>query len=169
MDLGARICIPRRPRCTACPVSGWCEAFGRGIQDELPARKAKKAVPHEVIVVAVIRRRGRYLIGRRPAGGLLGGLWEFPGGKVKPGEGHEQTLVREVREETGLEVCASKRIAVVDHAYSHLTVRLHVFACEVAAGRAQARHHTELKWVSRSGLDGYAFPAGNRKFMGKVR
>jgi A/G-specific adenine glycosylase len=116
MDLGARVCIPRRPRCVACPVSRWCDAYRHGIQDQLPVRTAKKAIPHHEIVVAVVRRNGRYLIGKRPTSGLLGGLWEFPGGKIEPGETHEQALVREVREETGLEVSVGACIATVDHA-----------------------------------------------------
>jgi A/G-specific adenine glycosylase len=165
MDLGARICIPRKPRCMVCPVAGQCDAFAQGIQDDLPVRRAKKAIPHHDIVVAVVRRRGRYLIGKRPVGALLGGLWEFPGGKVEPGETHKQALVREVREETGLEVRAGEPIAVVDHAYSHFAVTLHVYACEVAAGRAQARYHSELKWVLRAGLEQHAFPAANRRFL----
>jgi A/G-specific adenine glycosylase len=169
MDLGARVCIPRRPRCTGCPVSGWCEAFARSIQDELPVRKPKKAIPHHDVAVAVIRRSGRYLIGRRPVGGLLGGLWEFPGGKVKSSETHEQALVREVREETGLQIRVGEPIATVHHAYSHFTVTLHVYACEVASGRTQARYHSQLKWVPRSRLNQYAFPAANRRFLENLR
>jgi A/G-specific adenine glycosylase len=168
MDLGARVCIPRRPRCVACPVSRWCDAYRHGIQDQLPVRTAKKAIPHHEIVVAVVRRNGRYLIGKRPTSGLLGGLWEFPGGKIEPGETHEQALVREVREETGLEVSVGACIATVDHAYSHFAVTLHVYACEAIAGRARAHFHSELKWVLRSQLDGYAFPAANRRFLDRL-
>lgn len=168
MDLGARICIPRRPRCVACPVSRWCDAYQQGIQDQLPIRTAKKAIPHYDIVVAAIRRKGRYLIGKRPISGLLGGLWEFPGGKIESGETQEQALLREVREETRLDVHVAERIATVDHTYSHFAVTLHVYACEVIAGRAKAHFHTELKWVLRSQLDGYAFPAANRRFLDRL-
>lgn len=168
MDLGARICIPRRPRCTLCPAARWCEAYERGIQDQLPVRRSKKVIPHHNIVVAVIRRGGRYLIGRRPSQGLLGGLWEFPGGKIEPGETHEQALVREVEEETGLTVRVGEKIATVEHAYSHFAVTLHVYGCEVEAGRAHAHYHSELKWVVRGGLSRYAFPAANRKFLDRL-
>lgn len=168
MDLGSCVCIPRKPRCQACPVKAWCAAMVSGRQDELPIRKVKKSVPHQTIVVAVIRKNGRYLIGKRPAGGLLGGLWEFPGGKVEPGESHDQALVREVIEETDLEVRLGRKIAVVDHAYSHFTVTLHVYACEAVAGKAKACYHSDLKWVLRGRLKEYAFPTANRRFLGDL-
>jgi A/G-specific adenine glycosylase len=168
MDLGARICLPRRPACAACPVARYCDALRQGRQHELPVRRPGKAIPHHTIVVAAIRRRGRYLIGKRPTDGLLGGLWEFPGGKIEPGETHAQALAREVREETGLTIRVGRRIAVVDHAYSHFSVTLHVYDCRLVSGRPTARFHTELKWVSRDQLDQYALPAANRRFLDKL-
>ncbi len=168
MDLGARICVPRRPRCEACPVSRWCEGFARSIQDALPVRRPKKPVPHHDIAVAAIRRSGRYLIGRRPPQGLLGGLWEFPGGKIEPGETPQDAVVREVREETGLRVRVGPRLATVEHAYSHFSVTLHVYACEVLAGRARPRQHSALKWVTRARLGDYAFPSANRRFLDRL-
>jgi A/G-specific adenine glycosylase len=168
MDLGARICVPRRPRCITCPVGHWCDAYRQGIQDQLPLRTPKKAIPHHNVVVAVIRRAGRYLIGRRPIDGLLGGLWEFPGGKIEAGETHAEALAREVEEETGLKVGVGERIATVDHAYSHFAVTLHVYACEVVAGRTRARFHSELKWVSRGQMHAFAFPTANRRFLDRL-
>jgi A/G-specific adenine glycosylase len=168
MDLGARICLPRRPRCAGCPAARWCDARRHGRQDELPVRRPRKAIPHHTIVVAAIRRRGRYLIGKRPATGLLGGLWEFPGGKVEPGETHADALTREVREETGLTIRVGRPIAVVDHTYSHFSVTLHVYACEVASGRPTGHFHADLKWVPLDQLNRYAFPAANRRFLDKL-
>jgi len=169
MDLGARICVPRRPRCATCPVARWCDARRQGRQDELPVRRVRRATPHRAIVVAAIRRRGRYLIGRRPAEGLLGGLWEFPGGKIEPGETHAQALAREVREETGLTIRVGRRIAVVNHAYSHFSVTLYVYDCQALSGRTTARFHTKLKWVPRARLGRYAFPGANRRFLDKLQ
>jgi len=168
MDLGAAICIPGKPRCMTCPVRQACDAFQQGLQDYLPVRRPKKALPHHHIVVAVIKKNGRYLIGRRPEGGLLSGLWEFPGGKIEPGETHEQALLREVKEETGLTIRPGDRIATVDHAYSHLSVTLHVYACQVTGGTHRARYHTQLKWVTKAQMERYAFPTANRRFMGRV-
>ncbi|OPZ08997.1 MAG: putative A/G-specific adenine glycosylase YfhQ [candidate division BRC1 bacterium ADurb.BinA364] len=165
MDLGARICLPRRPRCAECPAAALCEARRRGIEENLPAKRPRKAIPHREIAVAVIARGGRYLIGKRPQGGMLGGLWEFPGGKLEAGENPEQALRRELREEAGVEVRVGERLATVRHAYSHFAVTLHVFRCAIASGRPQARAHEKLIWARKSEFGQYAFPTANRKFI----
>ena len=168
MELGARICTPRVPRCVDCPAGRWCEARALCIQASLPRRRGKKPVPHHEIVAAAICKRGRYLLGKRPSEGLLGGLWELPGGKVEPGETHEEALVRELREEVGIDVQVGEPVAKVDHAYSHFKITLHVYRCDHTAGRPRAEFHDELKWVPRAHFDRYAFPAANRKFLHKL-
>ncbi len=165
MELGARVCTPKKPACDACPVSACCIARADGTQLERPVRRAKKAVPHKEIVVAVIEEDGRYLIGRRPPEGMLGGLWEFPGGKVEPKETHQQALVRECKEELGVTVKAGGMLACVKHAYTHLRVTLNVYRCAIEKGTIKAKTHTELRWVPRSEFDEYAFPKGNHKFL----
>ncbi len=165
MELGATICTPRNPRCDACPVGRWCEAVRLGRQNELPTRRRKKPIPHHEIVAAVIRRNGRLLLGKRRPEGLLGGLWELPGGKVEPRETHEAALARELREELGIEVRVGRRLTSVEHAYSHFSITLHVYACERVRGRFRARYHTELAWASPARLDGYAFPAATVKAL----
>ncbi|MHC4777141.1 MAG: A/G-specific adenine glycosylase, partial [Planctomycetota bacterium] len=122
MELGARICLPGNTRCERCPVRSSCLARSRGIQEELPRRSARKPASRQVVVAAAIRRRGRLLIGKRPPDGLLGGLWEFPGGKVEGGEGLGEALVREVREELGISIRVGDELASVDHDYTHLSV-----------------------------------------------
>jgi len=119
MELGARICRPRAPRCADCPVRRQCDALAGGLTESLPVRKGRKRTPHYQVVAAAIEKRGWFLIGRRPRDGMLGGLWELPGGKVRPGETHATALARELDEELGIEVAVGGRVATVEHAYSH--------------------------------------------------
>jgi A/G-specific adenine glycosylase len=165
MELGARVCTPRAPLCDVCPLARFCESRAAGTQALRPVKRAKNPVPHKEIVVAAIFRNGKYLLGKRPPDGLLGGLWEFPGGKVKAGENHTQALLREVREELGIEVRVGGFIACVRHAYSHFKVTLNVYKCTPIAGRARPNAHTELKWVPKAEFANYAFPRANHKFI----
>ena len=102
MELGARICTPRNPKCDVCPARRHCQARALGRQNRLPVRRRKKPLPHYDIVAAAIEKNGRYLFGKRPARDMLGGMWELPGGKVEAGETHAQALAREIRESWGL-------------------------------------------------------------------
>jgi A/G-specific adenine glycosylase len=165
MELGARICVPRSPLCGECPIRTACKARDLGAQEQRPVRRPVKPVPHYEVVVAVISRRGRFLLGRRPPDGLLGGLWEFPGGKVHPGETHKQALEREAREELGITIHVGEQIAVVQHAYSHFRVTLNVYRCAAPEGRPRAKAHTELRWIPRSKLSEYPLPGANHRFL----
>jgi A/G-specific adenine glycosylase len=168
MELGARICTPKSPRCPQCPLRMVCAAYAIGRASALPVRRSRKPVPHYDIVAAAVAKNGRYLLGKRPAGGLLGGLWEFPGGKIEPGETPEQALLRELREETGIRIRVDEHIVSIDHAYSHFAITLHLYRCAHVSGRVQKRYHTEVKWVPRSRFDRYAFPAANLKLLDRV-
>ena len=165
MELGARICTPRKPRCFECPVAQECVAHANGSENERPVKKPRKAVPHKEIVVAAIQRDGSYLIGLRPPEGLLGGLWEFPGGKVEPGESHAVALLRECREELGVEIKAGGLVATVQHAYTHLRVTLNVYRCALVSGEPVPHFHTALQWVKPDEFDQFAFPKANHKFL----
>ncbi len=165
MELGARVCTPKTPDCAGCPVTSCCLSRARGTQAERPVRRPKRTVPHQEMVVAVIAREGQYLIGRRPARGLLGGLWEFPGGKVAPGESHGQALERVCREELGIAVEVRGLVASVRHAYTHLKVTLNVYRCDIIKGAPQPTTHSELRWAAPAAFEDYAFPKANHKFL----
>lgn len=169
MELGARICTSKKPECDVCPVANFCAARVAGTVDIRPVRRAKKTVPHHEIVIAAIRKNGRYLLGKRPPKGMLGGLWEFPGGKVERGETHAKALRREIREELGVNVKIGGLIATVNHAYSHFKVTLNVYGCEHANGTPVPNAHTELKWVLPREFDALAFPTANHKFLHLLR
>ena len=165
MELGARICTPKAPQCESCPVAKQCQARRAGTQLARPVRHARKAVPHKEIVVACIERDGQYLLGKRPPSGLLGGLWEFPGGKIEAGETHAEALIRECREELGIAVRVGGMVACVKHAYTHFHVTLNVYRCTLTKGKPKPKAHTELRWVAPADFDDYAFPKGNHKFL----
>ncbi len=147
MDLGAMVCVPRRPRCDLCPLDKECLARRRGVECERPIRSAKRRIPLRVVAAAVVRRHGRVLIGRRPKGKLLGGLWEFPGGKVEGDESLNACIRREMREEVGVSVAAGSEIGVFHHAYTHFRVTVHALECRLVRGEPKALEHTDLRWV----------------------
>lgn len=168
MELGARVCVPRTPRCAECPLARRCAARRTGEAAALPVRAVRRAAPLRRVVVAVIVRRGRVFIQQRPADGFLGGLWEFPGGKIEPGETPETALARECREEIGVAPAAIAPLAEVRHAYSHFRAHLHVFVCRLGRGAAP-RAAAAGRWVTAAELDDYAFPGANRKFFPQLR
>jgi len=105
------------------------------------------------VVAAVIRRGGRILVTRRPAGGPLGGLWEFPGGKVEPGEEEAEALARELREELGCEARVGELLFRHDHDYPHLHVDLAFYACTIADDAVpQCLGVAEIDWVEPEAL-----------------
>lgn len=147
MDLGSSICTPRSPACLVCPLAEICQARLSGVQEQRPILTTRPTVPHYTVAAAVIQRDGTVLIARRPAGGLLAGLWEFPGGKVEKGEDFAQCLRREIVEELGVSIEVGEAIGVFRHAYTHFKVTLHAFHCSLAAGEPRPLEASELRWV----------------------
>jgi len=168
MDLGATICTPRAPRCERCPLEDRCLARARDTVGQRPGRRPRRRRPHYDVAVGVIWIDGELLIAKRRPEGLLGGLWEFPGGKPEPGETLEQALVREIREELDIEVDVGEAIASVDHAYSHFEVTLHAFHCRYRCGTPRARGCADFARVRPADLDDYAFPAANRRILARL-
>jgi len=169
MELGATVCTPRSPRCPDCPLAPDCRARADGDADRLPRRPPRRRTPHHDVAAGLVWRRGRLLIGRRPADGLLGGLWEFPGGKRRPGESLEEACVREVREETGLDVDVTGPFLSLDHAYTHFRITLHLFHCRAGRGRPRPLGCESPRFVSVDALDRYAFPRANRRAIDALR
>ncbi len=118
------------------------------------------------IAIAVVRHQGNVLIGLRPPGVPLAGLWEFPGGKILPGETPEQAAVRECREETGLEIRLTGAYAPWEYAYPHGTMRFHAFAAEPAQTDVPPR--PPFCWVPCGNLSRYAFPPANAGLVGQL-
>ena len=169
MELGATVCLPRGPRCQVCPIGRLCSAREHAEQKKLPVRARKKPLPRHEVVIGVIHRNGRILIDKRKPNGLLGGLWEFPGGKVRKGESLKTALTREVREELGITVRILRPLATVQHSYSHFSVTLHAFECAHKSGTPTCRTCADCRWVHPKQLKSFAFPAANKKIMAALQ
>jgi A/G-specific adenine glycosylase len=165
MELGALVCTPRKPICINCPVSNFCRSFRGGKVDQYPKRVQRRPIPEYRIAVGVIMKNGNLLIARRKPEGLLGGLWEFPGGKIRPNESSREACVREVREELNLAVTIERRICRVRHAYTHFKIDMDVFACRYRSGRVRRNGPAAHKWVSFKTLRKYPIPGANHKIL----
>ena len=166
MDLGAMICLPRNPLCADCPLIKSCLAFKQGLANELPRRKAKAKVPHWVVTAAVIQEGEKVLIAQRAKGDLLGGMWEFPGGKLEESDlSLKDGLKREILEELGVHIDVGEPLGVYKHAYTHYKITLHAFLSRLQAGESLSSQHGEpecetFEWVLPKDLSQYP--------MGKV-
>ncbi|MCJ7518053.1 MAG: A/G-specific adenine glycosylase [Anaerolineaceae bacterium] len=160
MDLGAMICLPRSPLCESCPLTVECMAYQKGCQNELPVKTKKAKNPHYQVVAAVMRNDTKVLIDKRNARGLLGGLWEFPGGKVEDGESLTEALRREISEELGVKIEIGESLASYKHAYTHYKVTVHSFNARILEGNPHAKQSEQIEWVDISRLGDYP--------MGKV-
>jgi A/G-specific adenine glycosylase len=163
MELGQRICAPRAPKCEACPLAEDCAARTSGDPERWPTPKPKKEVPHKEVAVGVIWKGDRVFVQRRAEDGLLGGLWEFPGGKRERGETYESALRREIREETGFAFDVGPFLARVKHRYSHFSVELHTYHCFHRKGSATGR------WVTLEEISSLAMPKANLRILEELR
>lgn len=170
MDLGATLCIPKQPQCDRCPWMSDCQAYRHQLQTTLPMTEQKAPVPHKQIGVAVIwNDQGQILIDKRPQKGLLGGLWEFPGGKIEPQESVEDCIRREIKEELGIGIVVDDHLITVNHAYTHFKVTLIVHHCRHVQGEPQAIGCDEIRWVTLAELDEYPFPKANQEIIAALR
>ena len=159
MDLGATVCTPLKPACLLCPLQELCESRRMGVEAQRPVLKEKAPVPHYTVTAAVIWRDGQVLLARRPSGGLLGGMWEFPGGKLEAGESLRDCLAREIREELGAEIEIGAEAGVYEHAYTHFKVTLHAFHAHLSPGsQPSAVEAQAVEWVAPERLG--RFPMG---------
>ena len=164
MDLGAVVCLPNAPRCRECPLRSRCSSCLRGLQDSIPPKRAKEAIPHHDVVAAVFRRAdGALFLMRRPSDGLLGGLWAFPSGRRDPEETLEDALRRSLREKLRVRAVIQREVGAVRHAYSHYRITLHGFLCRTTGGDLPAGGGTG--WLPGHGEGMLALPRADRKLV----
>lgn len=169
MELGATLCTPRRPSCMFCPISEFCTAYQK-LDDpaRLPVKASPKEAPHYNIAAGLIWDEGYIFIDRRQENGLLGGMWEFPGGKIKDGETPQEAIKREIRKEIDLEVEVGDFFMEVKQAYTHFKITLQVYHCLYKKGEPKLTAATDWRWVKPEELRYYAFAAANKKIIQKL-
>jgi A/G-specific adenine glycosylase len=169
MELGAVVCVPRQPDCPSCPLESLCEAHAADVVTDYPRKLQRRPTPQYHIAVGIVFRNNRVLITRRKTDGLLGGLWEFPGGKIRDGESPAEACVREIKEEVNLVVQPANFLARVKHAYTHFRIIMEVFCCSYVSGRVRLDGPIDYRWIHLTELDHYPLPKANHKFIPKLR
>ena len=166
MDLGATVCTPRRLGCDHCPWRESCAAYASGDPSGWPVVEERKPLPFQVIGIGVvINAVGDVLIDQRLEEGLLGGMWEFPGGKQEPGEPIEACIARELMEELGIVVSVGEALITLDHAYSHKKLQFVVHLCDWCSGDPKPLASQQVRWVRPEQLKNYPFPAANARII----
>jgi A/G-specific adenine glycosylase len=176
MELGQKVCRPKKPTCLLCPLQAGCLARRRGTVPERPVKPPRKRIPHYDVVAGVIWENGaapgpesRFLIAQRPLDGLLGGMWEFPGGKQEPDESLPAALVREIDEELAMQIAVEEPLTVIEHAYTHFRITLHAFHARHLSGAPQHFGVADHAWVTTAQLVEYPFAVTDQKIIAALR
>lgn len=164
MDFGATFCTQAAPRCPLCPVRRGCRGYQNGLQETLPLKGIRKSIPYRDYVAGVIFKGERVLIRRRPMEGLLGGLWEFPGGEAKscPSDAFKKVLSALFQEKNS-NLLQPIPCMTIRHAFTHFRMTLHVF---LYRGRTHVKNGSgEMRWVLPEQLEEYPFPSAYQKIV----
>lgn len=150
MELGALVCTPRNPVCRRCPISKYCGAFKTGKVQDFPKRIKRAPLPERRVAVGMVEKKGRILLVQRTEQGLLGGLWEFPGGAVDAHADPEQVCKDQIKTSVNLDVSVDVHLTTVRHTYTHFKLRMDVYRCRWISGRVYLRGPADFKWLAPS-------------------
>ncbi len=148
MELGALICTPRVPDCTNCPIHRFCGAVRKGMIQLYPKRDQRQPLPTRRMTAGVVFKRGKVLVAQRPEQGLLGGLWEFPGGPWDAGLDPVRACLEQLKSAVNLDVTMDRRLDAVYHVYTHFKLQMEVFLCRWQSGRVRLNGYDGFKWLS---------------------
>ncbi|WP_035275799.1 A/G-specific adenine glycosylase [Desulfogranum japonicum] len=167
MEFGALQCLPKNPGCLDCCLAEHCRALQNGTVDQRPITVPGKKQIHIEMACAILRRGNLYFLQQRLKDDIWGGLWEFPGGSLEPGESPDQAAVREVYEELEWKVSDPVFFSQVTHYYTRYKVSLSAFFCTlVEKTRPPVLHAASTyAWVPKENLLDYPFPAGHRQLV----
>ena len=165
MDLGREICRSNNPKCMICPISNFCVAYKKNKIFYYSFKKAAKIKPTYNVSVGIIWKNEKILISKRKKDGLLGGLWELPGGKKQNLENATSCLSREIDEEIGIKIKEKDKIGKIKHHYSHFSINLTGYHCMYSSGKAKAKVSEKIKWINPKEIIYYAFPKATIKLF----
>jgi A/G-specific adenine glycosylase len=168
MELGATLCTPGAPDCPRCPLTAHCLAYTRGTVAQRPVAKPRKEPPLRELATALIEREGQLLIVRRVPSGLLGGLWETPGGELGLGESATEALARHLREHVGLEISVEAQLATIHHAYTHFRVAMRAYRCQASGEPSASGPWDASRWLSPAEHDAYGLTGVTLKLLARV-
>jgi A/G-specific adenine glycosylase len=163
MDIGAMVCLPKKPGCPGCPFKGICEARRNGLQEKLPVLKKKPKVPIVVKSAIVVIKRRKVLLVRRDSKGLLGGMWEFPSVEVE--KDPERELATCVNSRFNLKVESKIHLLTTKNAYSHFKLTEHAFLCTL---KADSKFLPGFKWIPLIELGQFPMGKVDRQIANKV-
>ncbi|MBC8323502.1 MAG: A/G-specific adenine glycosylase [Candidatus Marinimicrobia bacterium] len=164
MDIGSQICKPNQAHCYKCPLEKSCLAAQTKSPESYPATKFHKPIPNYDVVTGVIWEHDKFLILKRDEKNHLGGLWEFPGGKIQNGENHRKALAREIKEECGIDVNVQSKIGSIKHVYSHFSIHMTSFHC-VFKKNTILKTTQPNRWIKPDQIKDLPFPKANHKLF----
>ncbi|MDX1968573.1 MAG: A/G-specific adenine glycosylase [Planctomycetaceae bacterium] len=162
MDLGATVCTPTLPSCTACPVAQWCSALANNCQHTIPRLATRPSITHMEDATVAIVRSGRFLLRRRPTGERWAGLWDFPRYTIPVGESLATVVTQGVWQQTGLRIELGQQVAEFKHSVTRYRITLRCLHGTVTAGDLLA--DADACWVRSEELEAYALSVTGRKF-----
>lgn len=166
MDLGATICKPKHPLCEACPVQNECKARRQNLQEVLPVKEKRASKPHREMAAGIVwKPSGRFLIIKRPAKGLLGGLWGFPSAEKRSGEDPSETLRRTLMRSLDIRVAIEAALKPLHHAYTHFRLTVYPYHCLLCEDKPLGKPDNDRGWVSLSEVRHFALSKVDRKIL----
>jgi len=164
MELGALVCRPSNPDCLLCPLQPDCVAANTGRVAELPVKSKRKPIPHHQVAAALVWRGDAMLVVQRPAEGMLGGMWELPGGRQGEDESLPAALLRHVHRATGLLVEVGDERCAVGHTFSHFSITVHLFEAICKGGDLEAQ-----RWLTPGQIPSLPFSRVTLKLFQALR
>ena len=164
MEIGARICIPGRPRCGDCPFRRSCLGRRAGVAESIPPTR-RVVARRTRDVAAVIRRGGALLLAQRPVGGLMGGLWELPGGEAASGEAPVAALRRHLRESIAAAARVGERVGEIRHSILDRQIEGSAYECRLGRRPPVAKGYDALRWARAEEIERLPLTGATRKYL----